>query len=131
MVSKKINRAISKIEPGKVFRLKDLSLTRNEQQAAARALSRLAQTGKIVRVRPGSYYKAKETLFGILGPSIEELFKDLLYKNGEVTGYLTGYYAFNLLGLTTQQGSIIEIGTYPKERKRGLYRSVMFYSETK
>lgn len=54
---------------------------------------------------------------------MEERFRDLLYKDNRPIGYLTGFYAFNLLGLTTQQSTTLEIGTnFPRRnRKRGMY----------
>ena len=54
---------------------------------------------------------------------MEERFRDLLYDNDTPIGYLTGFYAFNLLGLTTQQSATLEVGTnFPKRNgKRGIY----------
>jgi len=123
MTSKTIKKKISKLETGKVFRLEDLGLSRNEQQAAVVALGRLVKAGEIERLSPGKYYKPKQTKFGVIGPSMEELFRDLLYDNDIPIGYLTGFYAFNLLGLTTQQSTTIEIGVnFPgRNRKRGIY----------
>ena len=69
----------------------------------------MVEAGELQRVSSGNYYKPKQTPFGILAPTMEELFKDLLFLRGKPIGYLTGYYAFNLLGLTTQQPTAIEI----------------------
>lgn len=123
MTSKNIKQKISEFEMGKVFRLEDLGLSRNEQKAAVVALGRLVQDGEIERLSPGSYYKPKQTRFGVAGPSLEERFRDLLYDKNTPVGYLTGFYAFNLFGLTTQQSATLEIGTnYPRRNiKRGMY----------
>ena len=123
MTSKGIKKRILDIEMGKVFRLEDLELSRSEYNAAVVALGRLAQEGEIERLSPGVYYKPKQTRFGVVGPSMEERFRDLLYDWDTPIGYLTGLYAFNLFGLTTQHSSILEIGTnFPKRNtKRGIY----------
>lgn len=123
MISKSIRETISDFEEGQVFRLEDLDLARSKQNAAVVALGRMVRSGTIERLSPGTYYKPKRTRFGVLGPTAEEQFRDLLYDGDHPIGYLTGYYAFNLLGLTTQQSSIIEIGTqFPRRSgKRGIY----------
>lgn len=123
MTSKGIKKRILDFEMGKVFRLEDLELSRSEYNAAVVALGRLAQEGAIERLSPGVYYKPKQTRFGVVGPSMEERFRDLLYDGDTPIGYLTGLYAFNLFGLTTQHSSILEIGTnFPKRNtKRGIY----------
>lgn len=123
MTSKGIKKRILDFEMGKVFRLEDLELSRSEYNAAVVALGRLAQEGEIERLSPGVYYKPKQTRFGVVGPSMEERFRDLLYDWDTPIGYLTGLYAFNLFGLTTQHSSILEIGTnFPKRNtKRGIY----------
>ena len=123
MTSKGIKKRILDFEMGKVFRLEDLELSRSEYNAAVVALGRLAQEGEIERLSPGVYYKPKQTRFGVVGPSMEERFRDLLYDGDTPIGYLTGLYAFNLFGLTTQHSSILEIGTnFPKRNtKQGIY----------
>ena len=123
MTSKSIKNKIASFEMGKVFRLEDLGLSPAEQNAAVVALGRLVQKGEIERLSPGNYYKPKQTRFGVVGPSMEERFRDLLYDNDTPIGYLTGFYAFNLLGLTTQQSATLEVGTnFPKRNgKRGIY----------
>ena len=79
MVSKSIKKKISDFEMGKVFRLEDLGLPRSAYNAAVVALGRLVQSGEIERLSPGVYYKPKQTRFGVVGPSMEERFGDLLY----------------------------------------------------
>lgn len=123
MVSKSIKKKISDFEMGKVFRLEDLGLPHSAYDAAVVALGRLVQSGEIERLSPGVYYKPKQTRFGVVGPSMEERFRDLLYEGDAPIGYFTGFYVFNLFGLTTQQSSTLEIGTnFPKRNtKRGIY----------
>lgn len=123
MTSRIIRQKISGIETGRVFRLDDFGLLRDEQQAAVVTLGRLVQQGEIQRLSRGCYYKPKKTSFGVAGLSMEERVRDLLYDKGTPVAYLTGLYAFNLLGLTTQQPTTLEIGTnFPRRgRTRGIY----------
>lgn len=123
MTSKTIRQQIAEFEAGKVFRMEDLGLLPHEQQAAVMALSRFAGQGIIERLAPGVYYKPKQTVFGKVGPSFEDWVKDLLYDKGTPIGYLTEFYSFNLLGLTTQQPTVLVIGSnFPqKSKKRGIY----------
>lgn len=62
-------------------------------------------------------------MFGLLKPSASEIAKDLLERNGEIIGYITGTTAFAGMGLTTQIASSIVIGTnkYRRPIKRGEY----------
>ena len=64
------------------------------------------------------------TEFGAMKPSTYEVVKDLLEKDGGIVGYITGYSAFNELGLTTQVSFILQIGISNEKNpiKRGLYR---------
>lgn len=64
-----------------------------------------------------------KSAFGTLKPKLEEVVKDFLEKDGEVIGYMTGYLAFNRLGLTTQVPNIIQIGTNVRKNKtvRGMF----------
>lgn len=123
MTSKNIRQQISGFESGRVFRVEDLGLLRTEQQAAVVTLGRLVQQGEIQRLSPGNYYKPKKTAFGVVGPSLEDRFRDLFYDKDTPIAYLTGLYAFNLLGLTTQQPTVLEIGSnFPQRGKtRGIY----------
>ena len=49
--------------------------------AAAKALSRMAARGVIKRYKKGMYYKPKQTIFGEIKPSEEELLKSYLFEN--------------------------------------------------
>ena len=123
MTSKTVRQKVLAFDAGKVFRVEDLVVSRAEQRAAVVALGRLVREGAIERLSPGTYYKPKQTKFGTIGPTLEERFRDLLYENDVPKGYLTGFYAFNLLGLTTQQPTTLEIGTNVpgRSRRRGTY----------
>jgi hypothetical protein len=84
----------------------------------------MVAAGQIRRISKGRFYKPKITEFGEQKPDTYEVVKDLLEKNGKVTGYLTGYTAFNELGLTTQVPFVLQIGVTNEKKaiKRGFYR---------
>jgi hypothetical protein len=86
-------------------------------------LNRLVISGKIVKLSKGKFYKPETTVFGILQPDQAQVVKDLLEKNGKITGYLTGYSIYNQLGLTTQVSNTIQIGKNEirSSFKRGRY----------
>lgn len=111
------------IENDKVFSVADLGFPYNWYDNVRIKLSRMEKQGLIVKVSQGKYYKPRQTVFGTLQPSREEIVKDLLVKNGKAIGYLTGYAIWNKMGLTSQISNLIEIGTngHRNRKHRGNY----------
>lgn len=114
---------IKEIGEGKVFTYSDLLLPSKMQSAAAMSLSRMVAENKLKKVGKGKFYKPLFSRLGEMSPSLDELTNDLLYKEGQTIGYITGVPAFAQLGLTTQISSQIKIGskTYRRPFKRGGY----------
>jgi len=114
---------IDRFKTGYVFTYDDFNIPVEKADALKKVLSRLAETGKIVRLSKGKYYKPKEGITGPLKPDEYQVVKDLLEDNGKITGYLSGINIFNKLGLTTQVSNTIQIGTNldKKSIKRGKY----------
>jgi hypothetical protein len=83
----------------------------SRKEAVIKALNRMAAAGKIAKLAKGKFYKQETTPFGILQPKQYQVVKDLLEKDGKLTGYLTGYSIYNSLGLTTQVSNTIQIGS--------------------
>ena len=106
-----------------VFTYRDLGLPPESSGNVIRKLNRMAKSGVIKRLSKGRFYKPKRTMFGDLKPTQEEIVKDLLEKEGQVVGYLTGISIFGQLGLTTQISNIIEIGVNGKKNntRRGVF----------
>lgn len=77
--------------------------------AYTKALSRMVQAGKLVRIEKGKYYKPKKSRFGNLRPSEAGIFKTLTQRGGKTIGYLTGNVLYNRWGLTTQVASVLTI----------------------
>ena len=110
-VARQIRSRIDAFPAGYVFTLSDFGLDPSNELALAKQLSRMVASGELMKASKGKYYKPRQTVFGTLKPSYEELVKDFLVKDGEMIGYITGAAAFSRMGLTTQISSGIMIGT--------------------
>ncbi len=115
---------INRLPLGYIFTYDDFDLEVVQIGSVIKALGRMVKTGKIRRISPGRFYKPRITEFGELKPEVYQVVKDLLERDGKITGYLTGYSTFNQLGLTTQISGKIQIGTnnVKKGIKRGMFR---------
>jgi len=119
-----IKNTIANFDYGFVFTPSDFPIEPRKQATVNRILNNMVAAGQIRRASKGRFYKPKMTEFGELPLNAYQLVKDLLEKNGKVIGYLTGYTAFNELGLTTQVPFALQIGV-PNEKKaikRKFYR---------
>ena len=111
---KKIKRAIEQKPIGVPFGYFDFGLQNEEFAAAAKALGRLVESGKIMREAPGVYYRARLTPFGSSRLSEEILVSTYLFFKGRRCAYITGVGLFNQLGLTTQVPKVLQIACYEK-----------------
>jgi len=128
--SKTIEQIVNSFRTDYVFTYRDLGLPPESSANVIRKLNRMADMGVIQRLSKGRFYKPKQTMFGSLKPSQQEVVKDLLEKDGNIVGYLTGVSIFGQLGLTTQISNIIEIGVKGKKNntRRGMY-SIRFVQQ--
>ncbi len=128
--SKAIEQAVNSFRTDYVFTYRDLGLPPESSANVIRKLNRMADTGVIQRLSKGRFYKPKQTMFGNLKPSQQEVVKDLLEKEGKIVGYLTGVSIVGQLGLTTQISNVIEIGVKGKKNntRRGMY-SIRFVQQ--
>lgn len=124
IIGEQIKRKIDSFPAGVVFTISDFDFDPSNDPALAKALSRMAASGKLCKVSKGKYYKPQETLLGKIKPSTSEIVKDFLEKNGEIIGYITGPQIFATLGLTSQISSAIMIGSnkYRRPLRRGEYK---------
>ena len=123
-VSEIVANTINRLPTDYIFTYSDFDVEVKSKDAVVKALNRMVASEKISKLAKGKFYKPRKTQFGALQPSTYQIVKDLVEQNGEMVGYLTGYNAFNDLGLTTQIPSGVQIGTnkYRRAIKRGLYR---------
>ncbi|MBL7893619.1 MAG: hypothetical protein JNL63_13380 [Bacteroidia bacterium] len=101
-VTQKIEKNIDCILPGTTFTYQALSIEASEYTAATKAIERLLKKKLINRVSTGVFYKPKQTVFGELKPSEEELLRPYLFDGTKRTAYITGTALYNKMGLTTQ-----------------------------
>lgn len=115
-ISKAIKQKIITFPDDYVFTIADFDFKSQNQSAVVKALNRMAKSGEISKLAKGRFYKPRKTQFGELRPSVYQIAKDYIERNGKLTGYITGYSAYNALGLTTQISSYIQIGTNKSRR---------------
>lgn len=122
---------INRFQDGYVFTYTDFNISVNNADAVMKALNRMVESGKLRKLSKGRYYKPRKTEFGELKPDEYQVVKDLLEKDGKVTGYLTGYSIFNSLLLTTQVSNTIQIGSNKEKNAlvRGMYK-IRFVKQT-
>lgn len=101
---------IARLPKGYTFTYSTFDSINGNKEAIIKCLNRMVSAGKLYKLSKGKFYKPENSVFGELPLSAEQLVKDLLEKNGKTIGYITGYSAYNELGLTTQLPNIIQIG---------------------
>lgn len=105
-----ITEQIERIPKGRIFTAKDLTFDVSKTANVNVLLAELVKKGRIKRIEKGAYYRFGMMKYG-LGPKPiyqEEKIRYILSKTG---GYLSGYYAYNLMGLTEQVPTVITIAT--------------------
>jgi Family of unknown function (DUF6088) len=110
-VSQKIEQQLQQIPEGTTFRYQGLSIESSEYPAASKTIERLITKGTLQRASKGVFYKPKQTVFGALQPSENELLKQYLFKDGQRVAYITGASLYNEMGLTTQVPFVITIAS--------------------
>ena len=122
-ITKEIRKRISNFADDYVFTASDFDFAADNQAAVVKALNRMAKSEEISKLSKGKFYKPRKTQFGELRPSAYQIAQDYIEKDGKLIGYITGYSAYNALGLTTQISSYIQIGTnqYRRSVRRDKY----------
>ncbi len=110
-VSQKIEKQLQQIPEGTTFRYQGLAIEASEYPAASKTIERLITKGTLQRASKGVFYKPKQTVFGALKPSDDELLKQYLFKDGQRVAYITGASLYNQMGLTTQVPYIITVAS--------------------
>lgn len=105
-----VRKRVQDITPGEVFDYSGFALEKRNELSLAKSLSRLAQSGEIVRLSKGKYYKPKISSFGKLKPEENQVVRLLTENRNRTVGYITGITAYNRLGLTNQVSNTLVIG---------------------
>jgi len=108
-ISANVKQRVQQFLPGQVFGYCDIAVYQDAPSAVVKAVSRLLKNREIKRLSKGRFYRPKQGIFGELQPSDSELLKTILYKGGQLRGYITGTALYNQLGLTTQLPRTITI----------------------
>ena len=101
-IAKEIKKRIAEFSEDYVFTASDFEIGSQNQSAVVKALNRMVKSGEISKLTKGRFYKPRKTQFGELKPSAYQIAKDYIERDGKLIGYITGYSAYNALGLTTQ-----------------------------
>ena len=113
-----IKENINKIEKGKIVNINNFFNDKSSKKAVLKSFERLVKLGKLKRAERGVYYIPKESIFGELPLSKDELLKKYLYDGDKVIAYLSGNNLFNKYGLTTQIANEIEITTNKRKNPK-------------
>ncbi len=108
--AKFVASSVERLPKGRVFTYANFVSDTKQKEAIIKALNRMVAAGLVTKLAKGKYYKPEDSAFGKLPPRQNEIVKDLMEKEGEVIGYLTGYSIYSQLGLTTQVSNTIQIG---------------------
>ena len=96
-----IANRIYKTSEGQILFVSDFSDINDNEKVVSRALSVEEKKGNIVRLANGVYLRPKNTRFGIVYPSIDEMVMAIA-KRDKVQIQPSGVTALNKLGLSTQ-----------------------------
>ena len=99
-IAKRIKDRIKEIEQGGIVTIRDFDDIQNNA-VVRKTLSRLVFEGKLNRIANGIYTVPKETAFGLLNPSLNDI-AHAIAKKESINIIPSGETALNVLGLSTQ-----------------------------
>lgn len=97
-----IANRIYETSEGQILFISDFSDINDNEKVVSRALSVEEKKGNIVRLANGVYLRPKNTRFGIVYPSIDEMVMAIAQRD-KVQIQPSGVTALNKLGLSTQE----------------------------
>jgi predicted transcriptional regulator of viral defense system len=116
-----IKKYVESVPPGKIITYQDFNaIQKVKPQALAKALERLVKQRVLVRQAKGAFYRPKQTVFGPISPSDEEILSFLTHKGDRITGMITGQSLYLKLQISTQVPSVVTIATITPRRSRTL-----------
>ncbi len=96
-----IAKRIERIHEGQILFISDFSDLNGNEKVVSRALSVEEKKGNVVRLANGVYFRPKNTRFGIIYPSVDEMVKAIAHRDKSKV-QPCGMTALNMLGLSTQ-----------------------------
>lgn len=114
---------INKMRAGYIFTSSDFTDIVKDPAVLSRTLRALVKSGKIRKLGKGRFDKPKQTVLGVMPPSVDWMVQEFLMDGKRIIGYMSGQTAFQVLGLSTQISSVYTVGsnTYRRALKRGGY----------
>ena len=109
-ISSSIKNRINALKEGYVFSYSEFENASKNKEAIIKCLGRLVDAGKLHKLSKGKYYKPIKGDHNSIGPDSNEIIKDLLVKNGQPIGYITGFNVFNKSIIEASVSNTIQIG---------------------
>lgn len=109
-ISSSIKNRIDALTEGYVFSYMEFENASKNKEAIIKCLGRLVDAGKLHKLSKGKYYKPIKGDHNCIGPDTNEIIKDLLVKNGQPIGYITGFNVFNKAVIEPSVSNTIQIG---------------------
>ncbi|MFQ2132378.1 DUF6088 family protein [Aeromonas hydrophila] len=133
-ISELVTNYVNCLHLGKTFTLDQVAckydLSHEGRQTASKALQRLVNTKKVVRLANGTYYRPKMSRFGPLPLETSEIVK-VVTKSKNATVVPAGAAAVNQLGLDTQLPMVASYYVSVRTRAQLKQKSVKFeYKES-
>lgn len=133
-----IANRIYETSEGQILFISDFSDINDNEKVVSRALSVEEKKGNIVRLANGVYLRPKNTRFGIVYPSIDEMVMAIAQRD-KVQILPSGVTALNKLGLSTQvptkytyltsgSGRVLTLGNRTIELKRSVPKNFAFHT---
>ena len=104
-----VNQAIDQAPTGQIFGYELFPQFREAPGAVVQAVTRGVANQRLKRVAKGRFYKPGTGVLGDVAIGDEERLRDLLYRDGRRSGYITGPALYNRMGLTTQMPKTVTI----------------------
>jgi hypothetical protein len=108
-IAQAVKSKVMAMPTGQVFGYRELPDYTRAPNAVVKAVNRLVSDRRLVRLSKGKFYVPKKGMLGPRKPSDSELLRSVLYKDGNLRGYVTGMALYNRLGLTTQMPRTVTI----------------------
>ena len=106
-----VNQTIDRMKAGRIFGYEVFPQYQEAPEAVVRAVNRSVGQGRLKRVEKGRFYRPRKGVLGEIPVSDDARVRDVLYRNGQRWGYITGPALYNFLGLTTQVPKTITVAT--------------------
>ena len=93
-----VNQTIDRMKAGRIFGYEVFPQYQEAPEAVVRAVNRSVGQGRLKRVEKGRFYRPRKGVLGDIPVSDDARVRDVLYRNGQRWGYITGPALYNLPG---------------------------------